>query len=32
LLDCDEMQGYLFSKPVTGEIFETRYLASSPSA
>jgi diguanylate cyclase (GGDEF)-like protein len=32
LLDCDEMQGYLFSKPVTGEIFETRYLASSPLA
>jgi hypothetical protein len=32
LLDCDEMQGYLFSKPVTGEIFETRYLASSPIA
>ena len=30
LLDCDEMQGYLFSKPVTGEIFETRYLAKRP--
>jgi diguanylate cyclase (GGDEF)-like protein len=30
LLNCDEMQGYLFSKPVTGEIFETRYLASAP--
>jgi EAL domain-containing protein (putative c-di-GMP-specific phosphodiesterase class I) len=28
LLDCDEMQGYLFSKPVPGEIFETKYLAS----
>jgi diguanylate cyclase (GGDEF)-like protein len=27
LLNCDEMQGYLFSKPVPGEIFETRFLA-----
>lgn len=27
LLECDEMQGYLFSKPVPGEIFETRFLA-----
>ncbi|MDO8786624.1 MAG: EAL domain-containing protein [Sulfuritalea sp.] len=27
LLDCDEMQGYLFSKPVPGEIFETRFLS-----
>ena len=26
LLSCDEMQGYLFSKPVPGEIFETRFL------
>lgn len=26
LLDCDEMQGYLFSKPVPVDIFETRYL------
>ena len=26
LLKCDEMQGFLFSKPVPGEIFETRYL------
>ena len=26
LLNCDEMQGYLFSKPVPGEIFETRFL------
>jgi len=25
--DCDEMQGYLFSKPVPPEIFETRFLA-----
>jgi diguanylate cyclase (GGDEF)-like protein/PAS domain S-box-containing protein len=27
LLNCDEMQGFLFSKPVPGEIFETRFLA-----
>jgi diguanylate cyclase (GGDEF)-like protein/PAS domain S-box-containing protein len=30
LLDCDEMQGYLFSKPVPSEIFETRFLAAPP--
>jgi EAL domain-containing protein (putative c-di-GMP-specific phosphodiesterase class I) len=30
LLNCDEMQGYLFSKPVPSEIFETRYLAPLP--
>jgi diguanylate cyclase (GGDEF)-like protein/PAS domain S-box-containing protein len=28
LLGCDEMQGFLFSKPVPAEIFETRFLAS----
>jgi diguanylate cyclase (GGDEF)-like protein len=27
LLNCDEMQGFLFSKPVPSEIFETRFLA-----
>ena len=27
LLDCDETQGFLFSPPVPGEIFETRFLA-----
>ncbi len=27
LLGCDEMQGFLFSKPLPAEIFETRYLA-----
>jgi len=27
LLACDEMQGYLLSKPVPSEIFETRFLA-----
>ena len=26
LLDCDEMQGYLFSKPVPGEVFEAQFL------
>jgi diguanylate cyclase (GGDEF)-like protein len=27
LLKCDEMQGFLFSKPVPGELFESRFLA-----
>ncbi|HEY8857656.1 MAG TPA: GGDEF domain-containing phosphodiesterase, partial [Rugosibacter sp.] len=31
LLNCDEMQGYLFSKPVPGEVFEARYLALPPA-
>jgi diguanylate cyclase (GGDEF)-like protein/PAS domain S-box-containing protein len=26
LLSCDEIQGYLFSKPVPAEIFETQFL------
>ncbi len=26
-LSCDEMQGYLFSKPVPAEIFEAKFLA-----
>jgi diguanylate cyclase (GGDEF)-like protein len=26
-LNCDEMQGYLFSKPVPAEIFEARFMA-----
>jgi diguanylate cyclase (GGDEF)-like protein/PAS domain S-box-containing protein len=29
VLNCDEMQGFLFSKPVPGEIFETKFLASA---
>jgi diguanylate cyclase (GGDEF)-like protein/PAS domain S-box-containing protein len=29
LLNCDEMQGFLFSKPLPGEIFETTFLAPS---
>ncbi|MDZ4252938.1 MAG: EAL domain-containing protein [Sulfuritalea sp.] len=33
LLNCDEMQGFLFSKPLPGEIFEARFLATpTPSA
>ena len=27
LVNCDEMQGFLFSKPLSGEIFEARFLA-----
>jgi EAL domain-containing protein (putative c-di-GMP-specific phosphodiesterase class I) len=30
LLKCDELQGFLFSKPVPYEIFETRFLVSGP--
>jgi len=30
LVNCDEMQGFLFSKPVPSEIFETRFLAPLP--
>ena len=30
LLDCDTMQGFLFSKPVPCEVFETRFLTQSP--
>ncbi|MCM2308605.1 MAG: EAL domain-containing protein [Sulfuritalea sp.] len=29
LLNCDEMQGYLFSKPLPAEVFEARYLAAA---
>jgi EAL domain-containing protein (putative c-di-GMP-specific phosphodiesterase class I) len=28
LLSCDEMQGFLFSKPMPAEIFETKFLAA----
>jgi EAL domain-containing protein (putative c-di-GMP-specific phosphodiesterase class I) len=31
LLNCDEMQGFLFSKPVPSDIFETRFLAPPPA-
>jgi len=27
LLNCDEMQGFLFSKPLPADVFEARYLA-----
>jgi EAL domain-containing protein (putative c-di-GMP-specific phosphodiesterase class I) len=30
LLRCDEAQGYLFSKPVPVEDFETRFLTRLP--
>jgi diguanylate cyclase (GGDEF)-like protein len=32
LLGCDEMQGYLFGKPVPVETFEQKYLSSLQSA
>jgi EAL domain-containing protein (putative c-di-GMP-specific phosphodiesterase class I) len=32
LLNCDELQGFLFSKPVPSEIFEARFLAAPPAA
>jgi diguanylate cyclase (GGDEF)-like protein/PAS domain S-box-containing protein len=31
LLRCDEMQGFLFSKPVPAEIFESKFLAPPPA-
>jgi diguanylate cyclase (GGDEF)-like protein/PAS domain S-box-containing protein len=31
LLDCDEMQGYLLSKPIPRESFESQYLAPRPA-
>ena len=31
LVRCDEMQGFLFSKPLPAGIFESRYLAPSSS-
>lgn len=30
LLNCDEIQGFIFSKPVPDEIFETNFLALPP--
>jgi diguanylate cyclase (GGDEF)-like protein/PAS domain S-box-containing protein len=29
MLKCDEMQGYLFSKPVAADIFQTRFLTQA---
>jgi EAL domain-containing protein (putative c-di-GMP-specific phosphodiesterase class I) len=31
-MSCNEMQGYLFSKPVPREILEAKYLARAPHA
>ena len=31
LLNCDDMQGFLYSKPVPAEIFETKFLAPTPA-
>lgn len=31
VLGCDEMQGYLFSKPIPRETFETLFLAAAPA-
>lgn len=31
LLGCDEIQGYVISKPVPSEIFETRFLTALPA-
>jgi len=30
LLGCDEMQGFLFSKPVPAALFESRFLVPPP--
>ena len=31
-LRCDEMQGYFFSKPVSSEVFEEKFLAPLPAS
>jgi len=31
LLTCDEMQGYLFSKPVPSDVFEAKFLVPVPT-
>jgi len=31
-LKCDELQGFLFSKPVPNGIFESRFLAPDPAS
>jgi len=30
LLKCDEMQGYLYSRPVPAEVFEAQFLRLAP--
>lgn len=30
VLNCEEMQGYLYSKPVPGDVFETQFLRRLP--
>jgi len=32
LLNCDEMQGYLFSKPLPAALFEQKYFADPEKA
>jgi EAL domain-containing protein (putative c-di-GMP-specific phosphodiesterase class I) len=32
LLDCDDMQGFLFSRPVPADAFEAQFLAPPPLA
>jgi len=32
LLNCDEMQGYFFSEPVSAEIFGSKFLTAAASA
>jgi EAL domain-containing protein (putative c-di-GMP-specific phosphodiesterase class I) len=32
LLKCDEMQGYLFSKPLPAALFEQKYFADPEKA
>ena len=32
LLGCDEMQGFLLSKPLPGELFEKQFLAAGAHA
>jgi diguanylate cyclase (GGDEF)-like protein/PAS domain S-box-containing protein len=31
LLGCDEMQGFLFSRPVAGDVFEAKFLKPGPA-
>lgn len=31
LLECDEIQGYLISRPVSREVFEAKYLGARPA-